>query len=318
MVESTSSDVELHLVHAARGASWMPSLIEMGLLNVCETLEPHSKGVKTVSLKMVVSHGMDFVRDCRAFGLQSALRGQKARFGNGTLRLSVPNIGDVTVRRGDSDYETLRQIFVFQEYRLWNDRIQAPITSRYREIHRIGGLPLIIDAGANVGFAALWFAKLYPQARIVCIEPDPQNYEVLRANISGLSNVCARHAAIGANPGFVKISNEVGLSWGSETTRSETGTVPIVTIGEIVASVPNAVPFIVKVDIEGFEEDLFSENLSWLDETCAVFIEPHDWLKPNGRTSRSFQKAFGERSFGMFLSGEHVIYVNDRYLPSPG
>jgi FkbM family methyltransferase len=271
-----------------------------------------------MSLKMVVSHGIEFVRDCRAFGLQSALKGLKARFGNGSLRLSVPNFGDVTVRRGDSDYDCLRQIFVFKEYNIWNDNIQAPISSRYQEILRDGGFPLIIDAGANIGFAAIWFAKFYPQATIVCIEPDPQNFAVLQTNISGFRNVRAHHAAIGANPGFVEISNETGLSWALETTRSEAGTVPIVTIGEIVASVPKAMSLIVKVDIEGFEQDLFSENLSWLDETCAVFIEPHDWMKPHRRTSRSFQKAFGQRSFGMFLHGEYVIYVNDRYLASRG
>lgn len=269
-----------------------------------------------MGLEIIVGHGINFVRDCRVFGLQSALKGQLARFGNGTLRLCVPNVGDVTLRRGDSDYDNLRQIFVFQEYNIWG-QVQVSINSRYQEILRVNATPLIIDAGANVGFAALWFAKLYPQATIVCVEPDPENFKALQTNISGLKNVSARNAAIGANPGFVDLNN-AGLSWACETTRSETGTVPILTIDEIIASVPKATPFIVKVDIEGFEEDLFSDNLSWLDETCTVFIEPHDWMKPHGRSSRTFQQAFGQRSFGMFIRGEHVIYVNDRYLTARG
>ena len=48
--------------------------------------------------------------------------------------------------------DCLRQIFVFKEYNIWNDNIQAPISSRYQEILRVGGFPLIIDAGANMGF----------------------------------------------------------------------------------------------------------------------------------------------------------------------
>lgn len=269
-----------------------------------------------MGLEMIVPYGINFVRDCRVFGLQSAVKGQMARFGHGTLRLSVPNVGHVTLRRGDSDYDNLRQIFVFQEYNIWG-QVQVSINIRYQEILRIGAFPLIIDAGANVGFAALWFSKFYPQATIVCVEPDPENFKALQINISGLKNVSARNAAIGANPGFVDLK-KVGLSWACETARSETGTVPILTIDEIIASVPKATPFIVKVDIEGFEEDLFSENLAWLDETCTVFIEPHDWMKPHGRSSRMFQQAFGQRSFGMFIRGEHVIYVNDRYLASYG
>lgn len=270
--------------------------------------------IVAMGINHVVSHGMNFVRDSRVLGLRSALKGQMARFGHGTVRLSVPHIGDVSLRRGDSDYDNLRQIFVSEEYSVWGE-VQASISSRYEDILQAGALPLIVDAGANVGFATLWFAKLYPQAMIVCVEPDAENFRALQANIAGFRNASARNAAIGARPGFVAL-NKPGLSWACETTRSKAGTVPILTIDDIVASMPKATLFIVKVDIEGFEEDLFSENLSWLDETCAVFIEPHDWMKPDGRSSRSFQQAFGQRSFGIFIRGENIIYVNDRYLAS--
>lgn len=268
--------------------------------------------IVAMGLKIAISHGMNFVRDCCVFGVKSALKGQLARFGEGTVRLSVPSVGDVTLRRGDSDFDTLRQIFVFEEYNVWG-LVQDMINIRYQAIIRTGACPLIIDAGANVGFAALWFAKLYPRATIICVEPDAGNFRTLQTNISGFKNVFAHHAAVGANPGFVDLENP-GLSWACETIRSEQGTVPILTIDKIIASVPMATPFIVKVDIEGFEEDLFSDNLAWLDETCTVFIEPHDWMKPHGRSSRTFQQAFAERGFGMFIRCENIIYVNDRYL----
>jgi len=272
--------------------------------------------IVAMGINHIVSHGMNFVRDCRVFGLRAAFNAQMARFGHGTVRLSVPGIGDITLRRSDSDYDNLRQIFVFEEYNIWGE-VQASINNRYREILQAGVAPLIIDAGANVGFAALWFAKLYPQATIVCVEPDTENFRALQTNVSGFKNVHARHAAIGARSGFVDV-RKASLSWACETTRSEAGTVPILTIDEIVASVTKATLFIVKVDIEGFEEDLFSQNLSWLDETCTVFIEPHDWMKPDGRSSRSFQQAFGQRNFGIFIRGENIVYVNDRYLAPPG
>ena len=39
---------------------------------------------------------------------------------------------------------------------------------------------MIIDAGANVGFAALFFLKQMPGATIYCIEPDPDNFIFLK------------------------------------------------------------------------------------------------------------------------------------------
>jgi FkbM family methyltransferase len=256
---------------------------------------------------------IDFARDVRAIGISSALQGAKTKSGHGTIQVGVPGIGDISVRRGDSDYKTLRQVFVFKHYEIGND-LQATVELRYRDIIASGKTPLIIDAGANIGLAALWFSRLYPKAVIVCVEPDPANFKVLSGNTSRLKNIRPLHAAIGSSPGSVDVSNETGLSWASVTTRSTTGSVPIVTINDIVRSVPNSALLVAKIDIEGFEEDLFSAALDWLSDVCAVFIEPHDWMKPHGRTSRTFQRAFGERSFGMFLSAEIIIYVNDRYL----
>jgi len=73
--------------------------------------------------------------------------------------------------------------------------------------------------------------------------------------------------------------------------------------------VPDGELFQVKVDIEGFEKDLFGSNLDWLDQVDAVFIEPHDWLLPEDRTSRAFQQALAARDFSMLLCGENLIYI---------
>jgi FkbM family methyltransferase len=43
--------------------------------------------------------------------------------------------------------------------------------------------PYIIDAGANIGMATLRFLKLYPKARIVAFEPQPDVFEMLQKNI---------------------------------------------------------------------------------------------------------------------------------------
>lgn len=41
---------------------------------------------------------------------------------------------------------------------------------------------LIIDAGANVGFASLWFLQRFPNTEIIAIEPESSNCEMLKKN----------------------------------------------------------------------------------------------------------------------------------------
>ena len=43
---------------------------------------------------------------------------------------------------------------------------------------------VIFDVGANIGASAVYFASRYPDARIYCFEPLPQNIELLRKNVA--------------------------------------------------------------------------------------------------------------------------------------
>jgi FkbM family methyltransferase len=43
--------------------------------------------------------------------------------------------------------------------------------------------PLIIDCGANIGLATLYFKTLYPAARVLAFEPDPGTFELLKENV---------------------------------------------------------------------------------------------------------------------------------------
>ena len=53
-----------------------------------------------------------------------------------------------------------------------------------------------IDAGANAGYSALWFALRYPGARVVAIEPDDDNVELLHRNTHAVPNVEVVHGAL--------------------------------------------------------------------------------------------------------------------------
>jgi hypothetical protein len=95
----------------------------------------------------------------------------------------------------------------------------------------------------------------------------------------------------------------------TRTVRSESG-MQVTTFAELLASVPDAAPFFAKIDIEGFESDLFARDTGWIDDFHAIAVELHDWMLPGERSSGSFQAAMAAHTdFEVFLKGENLIYV---------
>jgi FkbM family methyltransferase len=215
----------------------------------------------------------------------------------------------IHVRAGESDVAAVREIFGTRQYDI--DAVIEPlkrrIDRRYDAICSSGKTPVIVDAGANIGAASLWFKQRFPKSSVVSIEPEAGNFSVLRKNAALTKGMIPVQAAIGSSGGFVSISNNE-LGWAARTVRSDSG-LPVITMREAFSRIPNGVPFIAKIDIEGFESDLFARNFEWLNDTFVVHIEPHDWLMPGKGTSLSFQKALAQHDYEMFLAGEIISYV---------
>jgi hypothetical protein len=101
-----------------------------------------------------------------------------------------------------------------------------------------------------------------------------------------------------------------GEAWAVSTTRCDQGDTPIVTIQDATAmGGEKAELLLVKIDIEGFELEVFDGDTSWLDELTCLMIEPHDWLRPMDYTSRSFQREVGSRGFRLYIRQNNLIYV---------
>lgn len=248
------------------------------------------------------------IEDVRHFGPSILLRHLPLHARGRPVTASVKGIGPVQIRGGTSDIACLRQIFIEREYDLshpllLHDRIQA----HYHSLLAQGVVPVIADIGANIGAASLWFRAHFPESAIVAVEPDPENADMLKRNLQFDSNCHIIEAAIGSRAGHVSLEN-AGEGWAVRTQRSSEG-IKVVTVDEVVATVGGGKPFIIKIDIEGFESDLFSENLDWISRSYAVMIEPHDWMLPGQMTSRSFQQAMACHPFEMFIRGENILYV---------
>lgn len=246
------------------------------------------------------------LKDWRRMGLSNAIQGLKSRSGSGTLNLYLSGQERFTIRRGQSDYDTVRQVWRDEQYKVAESPFKDRVQHRYDALIAQGKTPVIVDAGANVGAASVWFASLYPKAVVVAVEPNPDSVALLTQNVVG-RNIQIMPAAIGSVAGYVRLIDE-GLAWASQTERAESG-LQVVTVADCLASVPNGALFIVKIDIEGFEDDLFAANTGWIDQVHLVYIEPHDWMLPDKHTSRTFQAEMGSRPFQILMRGENLIYL---------
>ncbi len=115
-----------------------------------------------------------------------------------TLRIRFEDGAERDIRhRGTrADLGVIAQIFEAQDYSLRPLQRGAELQGLYEQIAGAGQAPLILDAGANIGASVVYFARTFPRAHLVALEPAPDNFALLQANAAGL-DVDARCAAIG-------------------------------------------------------------------------------------------------------------------------
>ena len=64
---------------------------------------------------------------------------------------------------------------------------------------------------------------------------------------------------------------------------------------------------VVKVDIEGFEKDLFAANTDWISSCRAIIVETHDWMLPGRASAVPLLRCLGALERDFLISGEHVM-----------
>jgi FkbM family methyltransferase len=184
------------------------------------------------------------------------------------------------LRLRTSDLIAFLEIFLNREYD-WS--FNAPPT-------------VIVDIGAYIGLSTAFFASKYPQATIIAVEPDPENFELLKFNTARFPNVHAMHAAVWRENGVISITDPGIGAWGLRVTDADAdpgaGLVRAVTLDQIIKEFSLDRIDLLKVDVEGSETEIFATANSWISAVDVICAELHDWFKPG--CSRSFYQAVGE------------------------
>lgn len=140
--------------------------------------------------------------------------------------------------------------------------------------------PRILDCGANVGLASLYYKRLYPQARITAYEADPAIAAVARRNMSanGVPDVEVRNAAVwidAAGVSFQADGADGGAVAGTGSgLAGETVRVPAVRLRD---ELERDHVDLLKMDIEGAEEAVLADCEPVLDRVDALMLDVHDF-----------------------------------------
>ena len=77
-------------------------------------------------------------------------------------------------------------------------------------------------------------------------------------------------------------------------------------------------PFIIKIDIEGFENNLFKKNIEWMDKFKIIIIEIHDWMIPSKSISNnlvnSLAKISKKNKRDLIIQGENLISIKNKLI----
>lgn len=172
---------------------------------------------------------------------------------------------------------------------------------------------LIVDAGGYIGTAALVFAKAYPEATIVTLEPSSDNFAVLKKNVAGFPNIRPFNRALAPVPGTLTLKNRGTGAWGftlvakpDDQPASDIEVVDCTTLHQIMAEVGAKRIGILKMDIEGGEHELLTRDVSWVPKTDVICIELHDRVVA-GCTELYEKATAGRRNTKM--SGEKYLSV---------
>lgn len=168
---------------------------------------------------------------------------------------------------------------------------------------------VIIDCGANIGLATVYFKNRFPDAKIISIEPEQTNFDLLLKNTREYNDIYCLKCGLWNKPSNLLINDSGSGNWGfmvEESVNDGLGLVSAVTINEIMKKFNIDCIDILKIDIEGSEKEVFESNFDeWLPKTKLLFIELHD--KKRKGASKSFFKALVNYNFSMTNKGDMNI-----------
>jgi FkbM family methyltransferase len=158
--------------------------------------------------------------------------------------------------------------------------VHSCIRRIYGQFLPTGPVRFIIDAGANIGDSTVWYLNRFPEATVVAIEPDPENFPMLEKNCRPYGDrAILIQAALWHNDEDVlrmvdstmAIAKSVSKGAGVDGTDCR-----CISVASLLKLSSSGQIDILKCDIEGAELELFANgSKEWLPRVRNIAIELH-------------------------------------------
>jgi FkbM family methyltransferase len=169
--------------------------------------------------------------------------------------------------------------------------------------------PTILDCGSNYGTSIAYFKALYPDAKIIGIEPDPEIFKLLSSNIQKLQykDVQLINKAVSTSTESIDFYHEGadgGRIFRNSSSTKTYSTTPI-HLDELI----NGPVDFLKMDIEGSETEVLcsSKKLKYVDQ---IFIEYHSF-QDSQQTLNEILEKLTENNFRYYI---HTQFCSPRPL----
>jgi FkbM family methyltransferase len=138
---------------------------------------------------------------------------------------------------------------------------------------------VIVDAGAHIGMASIFFALKYPAARIFAIEPEAANFAALLRNTAPYKQITPIRAALWREDGEVALGPSDAHPKGAHRIAADgTQRVRAITMDTLIREIGVSSIDLLKVDIEGAEIEVF-RSCPWISDVRLLAIELHDRVR---------------------------------------
>ncbi len=208
-----------------------------------------------------------------------------------------------------SDFLVFDQIFVNEEYR--------PLVNLITEKCSLDQSLVVIDAGGNIGAFSIYLSNYLPNASFLIIEPDENNFKILKNNIhqNKIRVLNLIRGGLWINDTYLEIKRDFRdkNDWAIRVQETHNVTkLKGYSLETLIINGDIKIIDILKIDIEGSEKELFSDFKKIQDvlkKVKFIAIEIHD--EYNCR--RNIVDTLDECGFILMDNGETTFGYN-KYL----